>query len=131
MKVVSLRDRVGKKYEAELLIDQTEWSDLPEEYRLPLLDHELCHIDTIPLEKEKLAYAIAKGKPTWKTDDNDRPRLKSVKGDWNIGDGFKAVCGRHGKFAMEFHNIEEGLKAAKEAAKAGWSPVEETSAAKV
>lgn len=41
----------------------------------------------------------------WDTDDIGRPKLVSVKGDWNAGDGFAAVIQRHGSAAIEFRNL--------------------------
>jgi rubrerythrin len=120
MKVIGHKDRLSKKYEAELTIDAMDWSDLPEECRMALLDHELSHIDLVPLSPAKKKLAEERGKPWWKIDYHERPRLRSVKGDWNAGDGFKAACARHGKNAIEFRNLNECFALAKEAQSKGW-----------
>jgi hypothetical protein len=122
IKIVSLADRVSKRYEAEIKIDAQNWSDMEEPGKMALLDHELCHINTIDLSKEKLQYALAKGRPLWKTDSLDRPRLVSVKGDWASSDGFKQVCARHGKLAWELKSISECLAVAEAARATGWHP---------
>jgi hypothetical protein len=109
IKVVSARDRVRKNIEAEIEIDESLWRDLKQEQRIALLDHELSHIKLIPLSPEQLraAQAYSATANWWKIDDHGRPKLKTVKGDWNVGDGFKAVVMRHGENAIELQNIVE------------------------
>ena len=119
IKVVSLKDRVHKQTDAELVIDSREWDELPGASRDALLDHELSH-----LELKKYGYSpvlTADREPTGETqihferDDLDRPKLTSVKGDWNTGDGFAAVIARHGRAAVEFRNIEAARRHAERA----------------
>lgn len=107
IKVVSLKDRVSKEYDAELLIDGAVWDGLREEQQLSLADHELSHIDLRPLPPKQLAALRHDdpGAPWWQLDDLGRPKLKTVLGDWNAGDGFKAVVERHGKHAIEYVNL--------------------------
>ncbi len=119
MKVVSLKDRVLKGVDAEMVIDRRAWEELPEASREAVLDHELSHIAL-----KKYGYAPVKdshGEPTgeleisFERDDLDRPKLGSVKGDWNTGDGFAAVIQRHGRAAVEFLNIEAARRKAEAA----------------
>jgi hypothetical protein len=124
MKVVGPRDRLAKRYEAELCIDALDWTDLPEECRMALLDHELSHISIIPLSPERVLDAKRKGNPWWKVDAQERPKLKSAKGSWNVGDGFVNVVARHGKNAVEFRSLNEIMAVAKAALEKGWHPEE-------
>jgi hypothetical protein len=118
IKVVSLKDRVSKHYDAELLIDESEWNRFRHEHRLALLDHELSHLTTVPLKEDEATAALADDPkaPTWKLDDLGRPKLKTVPGDWNGGDGFRDVVSRHGAFAIEYENLNRA-KAAADAAR--------------
>jgi hypothetical protein len=119
IKVISLRDRVHKQIDAELVIDRRKWDELPRASQEAVLDHELSHIAL-----KEFGYAPvldADGKPTGETDirferdDLDRPKLVTVKGDWNTGDGFAAVIRRHGRSAVEFLNIEAARRNAERA----------------
>lgn len=107
IKPVGLKDRLPKEYDAELQIDERVWDGLREEQRLSLLDHELSHINLrrIPWKQLQEQRANDPGCPWWQLDDLGRPKLKSVPGDWNAGDGFKAVVERHGKHAIEYLNL--------------------------
>jgi hypothetical protein len=107
IKPVSLKDRLPKEYDAELQIDEHVWDGLREEQRLSLLDHELSHINLRKVPPKQL-YELRQDDPEapwWQLDDLGRPKLKSVPGDWNAGDGFKAVVERHGKHAIEYLNL--------------------------
>lgn len=115
IKVVSQRDRVTKEIDAEMLIDQHFWANCKDRHKAALLDHELSHLDVVPLPPEERRTGSL---VWWKTDDGGRPKLKGVKGDWSAGDGFKAVVHRHGDFAVEFENIRRASAIA-EAAKRG------------
>lgn len=121
MKVVKLKDRITKGYDAELSIDERVWRDLTDAQRLALLDHELCHIDTIDVPPKQLAEERGNDPtaPAWKTDDIGRPKLRSVPGDWNAGDGFRQVVARHGLDAIEYRNIAHAKASADQARKAG------------
>jgi hypothetical protein len=107
IRVVPLKDRVTKEYDAELLIDEKEWNQLKPEHRLALCDHELTHLE---LATEKESGEV-------KRDDLGRPKLKTRKGDWNGGDGFAEVVERHGDFAVEFLNAQRAFTRAKAASK--------------
>lgn len=109
IKVISLKDRVLKGKDAELVLDLRAYEELTPAQQDALLDHELSHIT---LKKHwYVAIKDADGEPTGETelkfdeDDLGRPKLASVKGDWSAGDGFESVCRRHGAAAIEFHNL--------------------------
>ena len=111
IKIVSLKDRLKKGYEAELMIDQHDWDGFNHPSRLALLDHECCHVALVPETKKKKRRSNAastteatEGIPErwWKLDDLGMPRLRTVHGDWQGSDGFAKVCERHGKNALEF-----------------------------
>lgn len=101
MKVVSLKDRLKKLYDAELVIDLSWWEEdgNTDAHRLALLDHELSHLDL------RKWGSTAGGELWFSRDDLGRPKLRTVKGSWNAGDGFEKVVRRHGDFAVEFHNL--------------------------
>lgn len=121
IKVVPLKDRVTKGYDAELLIDRHDWDDFRDEQMLALADHELSHIDTIDLSPSQLRAARQEDAkaPTWKLDDLGRPKLKTVPGDWDAGDGFSAVVARHGPHAVEYVNLTRAKARADAARSAG------------
>jgi hypothetical protein len=118
MKVVKLKDRVTKGYDAEMSVDERVWRDLTDAQRLALLDHELCHIDTVDVPPKQLKELPADA-PRWKTDDIGRPKLRSVPGNWNAGDGFTQVVSRHGLNAIEYRNIAHAKASADQARAAG------------
>lgn len=104
IKIVSLRDRVTKQVDAEMLIDWNEWKNLRESQKFALIDHELTHIMLAEwryVKEEDGTETIR-----FKQDDLGRPKLKIRKGDWNCGDGFARVVERHGDEAVEFLNIK-------------------------
>jgi hypothetical protein len=119
IKVVPLKDRITKGYDAEMLIDASFWKTTNDETKMALLDHELSHLE-VKKPKERKAD---KKKPKHEEDDDaedepiiagqsflvddiGRPVLKLKKGDWNIGDGFADVVRRHGVNAIERVNIK-------------------------
>lgn len=93
IKIVSLKDRLTKKFDAELIIDEDHWKSCSDEHKLALLDHELSHIE--------VAFNKNGGV---KLDDLGRPKLKSVPGDIVQSDGFRDVIRRHREFAPEYIN---------------------------
>jgi hypothetical protein len=113
VRVVSLKDRVLKEVDAEILIDRHEWDGMQPAHRVALLDHELSHVTTVPGEENEM----------YKLDDLGRPKLKTVNGDWNAGDGFAEVVARHGDWSVESLNAKR-LSAMIEAAKGGEVPAE-------
>lgn len=88
VKIVSLKDRVTKGYDVEMLIDGDAWPELEDSVQTALIDHELTHI-------------LPKGE----TDDLGRPKLKLREEDF-IAWGFWEVIRRHGPAAMEHRSLE-------------------------
>ena len=89
IRVVPLKDRLAKRYDAEMLLDAEEWGRATEKQRLALLDHELSHL------RARFADGVVM------RDALRRPMLKVVCGDWNPTDGFRAVVQRHGANSYE------------------------------
>ncbi len=104
IKIVSLRDRVTKGYDAEMLVDGSMWATHKSEHKVAILDHELTHIN-VKREKPKKGAKAGDAPPDFVLDDIGRPVLKLRKGDWNAGDGFKEVVQRHREFSAELLNI--------------------------
>lgn len=121
MKVVKLKDRVTKGYDAEMSVDERVWRDLSAAQRLALLDHELSHIDTVDVPEKQLKELRGENPAAvaWKVDDIGRPKLRSVPGNWNVGDGFAQVVARHGLDAIEYRNIAHAKASADQARAAG------------
>jgi len=113
VKVVSLKDRLTKSYDAELLIDHNTWTELSYAGRVALLDHEMSHLELSKIEfirdseNPEAPLKLVCGR-----DDYGRPKLKLRPGDWNAGDGFKAVVERHGDAAIEVRNLQHASKLA-------------------
>lgn len=120
IKVVALKDRVTKGYDAELLIDLVEWGAYRDRHKRALLDHELSHLQLAKHRYTKDEFDQPKD-IYFDRDDLGRPKLKLVKGDWNCGDGFKSVVERHGEWAIEFLNVRR-CNAYATAAKDGIKP---------
>lgn len=123
IRVVSLKDRVTKKHDAEVLIDHGAWEHLRYGQKVATLDHELSHLRLKNIWRRQLLDRD--NRPTgqvetgWETDDLGRPKLQLVPGDWSAGDGFAKVVARHGADAIEFRNLSECLAAAEFAKRAG------------
>lgn len=97
IKVIPLKDRLTKGYDAELLIDQAEYDIMRPAHLNALIDHELSH----------LAVVVKLG--AVQRDDLGRPKLRAVPGDWDAGDGFASVVARHGDYASEFENLRRAM----------------------
>ncbi len=91
IKVVPLKDRLTKGYDAEMMIDGDAWPSLSESSQEAILDHELTHLV-----------------PEYKTDDLRRPILKIRDEDFAVW-GFISVVERHGKAAMEYQGLKHLL----------------------
>lgn len=83
----------GDGFDALLKIDEEQYRDLDDDSKAALLDHELAHLDTVEKDVD--------GRTVLQRDDIGRPKLRTVEGDWNGGDGFTAVIARHGEWAIE------------------------------
>lgn len=103
VRVVPLKDRVTKGFDAEILIDRGAWDRLGERHKAAVVDHEATHVVRVPNSPK----AIKAGEAAWKLDDLGRPKLKLRKGDLGVGDAFAEVIARHGDFAVEYLNINK------------------------
>ena len=105
IKIVPLKDRISKNYDAEMMIDARFWADSTEERRVALVDHELCHVRLKePSKGQENVKTI--GELSIVYDDINRPLIRTVPGDWNIGDGFEEVVKRHGLVAHEVTSVK-------------------------
>jgi hypothetical protein len=102
VKIVSLKDRVTKRFDVEMLIDYAWWEQATASGRLALLDHELSHV-----RLAKIIGETKDGRLRFKKDSLGRPKLKLVPGDAFSGDGFAAVIERHGENAAEFSGVQK------------------------
>lgn len=89
VKVVPLRDRLKKKYDAELLLSADFLDGASDKLLDAVLDHELTHLE-LKLDDEKAV----------KRDDLGRPKLKVRPEDFGVW-GFWDVVQRHGDCAQE------------------------------
>lgn len=87
--IIPYKQRVDKRADAEIIIDQGQWQDLSDIQRRALLDHEITHLE---LQKDDVGLV--------KTDDQGRPKLSMRLHDWQIG-GFREIAQRYGEDALE------------------------------
>lgn len=103
--VVSMKDRVSKQYDVEMLIDADHWKNSNMESKKALLDHELSHVTlkkrTIKNDKDEDGEV---GQTVVDEDDLGRPKIKLVHGDYDIGDGFLSIIKRYGEDSIELKN---------------------------
>lgn len=91
---LSLKWRVLTDLDALITIDKSQWDELEQDSQVAVLDHELSHLNVV----------TSLGTNIVKRDDIGRPKLKTIDGDWNGGDGFIEVIKRHGEAAIELIN---------------------------
>lgn len=96
IQITSLQDRSRGIADAKLTIDAFEWDRSTDRRRVALIDHELEHLDLVPIRPTK-KNAFATGN---KRDDLGRPCLRSRPHDWELT-GFKDVAERHGEHSHE------------------------------
>ena len=128
--IVPAKWRLSVPWDAVIEVDQTEYSDAEHASRLALFHHELNHLKVVEASgrigmeadyKQACELAQLKGDSPpdppvwWKTDYLGRPKLKTRKGDWNVGDGFCSVIEQHGPGSIEYQNIKKASKIADEA----------------
>jgi hypothetical protein len=104
VQVVSPKRRPHCEYDAEILIDAGEWSQLSPAQQDALIDHEASHLRRKEWSEKKLAK-LRKENPdavAWKLDSLGRPMLGTVPADVTPGDCFRACIIRHGAAAVEF-----------------------------
>jgi hypothetical protein len=87
-KILSLKDRVMGRGDAEISLDGEWWENASDEERAALLDHELHHISV----KKKNGLTVY--------DDHRRPKLKLRKHDVEIG-WFDVIAARHSVHSQE------------------------------
>jgi hypothetical protein len=87
--VTSLQDRARGIADAKLMIDGLEWNKATDRQRVALIDHELEHLDLIPLKPTKKEP----NRSGPKYDDLGRPCLRIRPHDWQLA-GFKDVAER-------------------------------------
>lgn len=87
--VIPYKQRVDKRADAEIIIDERNWLDLSEARQRALLDHEITHIE---IQKDEHGHL--------KTDDMGRPKLKMRLHDFDFG-GFREISRRYGADAPE------------------------------
>lgn len=102
IKINSLEQRTLGQADALLTIDACSWSELDEEGRLALLDHELEHLQVLAEKPVGIMYTNEFGalQGIVRRDECGRPRLKMKLHDWQLG-GFRAVAQRHKEKALE------------------------------
>lgn len=119
IKIITLKDRITKGYDAELMLDAEFWKSSNLTERTALIDHELSHIAV----KRKKPAKPKKGQEKTEIDplgevqfdDYNRPMLKTVRGDYNVGDGFIKVIQRHQTSAVETHNLNAAMSIVEDA----------------
>ena len=89
VRIVSYKDRVAGKADAEILIDANMWAESSEDRRIALIDHELYHLEVQRDTEGQI-----------KTDDAFRPKFKMRKHDVDFG-WFHAIAQRHGDSSYE------------------------------
>lgn len=118
IKPVPLKDRLTKGYDAELVIDAADFERLRPRQQESTLAHELRHIDTIDRGDDE-GGDEDDDRVTWKTDDLGRPKLRSVPGDWQAGDGFAANVAEYGLDAIEYENLSRCRARAEQSRRSG------------
>lgn len=102
IRVLSLMWRVATSHDVLLEIDETTWNELEEDSRAALIDHELAHVAVVDFNEVENEDGTKSAR--FKRDDIGRPKLTTIDGDWQSGDGFLDVVKRHGEAAIEAIN---------------------------
>ncbi len=87
--IIPYKQRVDKRADAEIIIDEQNWNGLTEPQQRALLDHEITHLE---FQTDENAMV--------KTDDVGRPKLKLRLHDFDFG-GFRTIARRYGTDAPE------------------------------
>ena len=97
VKIVSLKDRLTKGMDIEILLDGFYWQELDEERKLAIFDHELEHIKLkINADGELDRDSLKRPKCLLKNDE---------LGWW----GFSAIAERHGVNSQEYLSLQQIL----------------------
>lgn len=95
IKRTSTKDRVAGMADAILTIDAENWRALPDAERVPLIDHELTHLELCHGKEGELL-----------ADDHGRPKLKIRLHDLQAG-WFREVAHRHGDTSAEIKQARQ------------------------
>lgn len=87
--IIPYKQRVDKRADAEIIIDEKAWNDMTEPQQRALLDHEITHLQ---FQVDDIGMV--------KTDDTGRPKLKMRLHDFDFG-GFRTIARRYGADAPE------------------------------
>ena len=98
IRVLGLRDRVTRDYDAEMMLDANHWEISSDEDRNAIVDHELTHLELM----------VGDGGVV-KRDDASRPRLRMRRHDRHLG-WFDQVARRHGEHSIEVIQAREMLE---------------------
>jgi len=93
--IIPYKQRVDKRADAEIIIDQQAWDRMTLRRQQALLDHEITHIT---FEVDELGAV--------KTDDVGRPKLTLRLHDWDFG-GFESIARRYGEDALDVQLVRE------------------------
>lgn len=96
IRILSLKDRVARGFDAEMQLDADAWQEKSEAEQEAVIDHELTHLELVTKEG-----AVQR-------DDADRPRLRIRKHDRFCG-FFDVVAARHGEASVEIQTVREWL----------------------
>lgn len=99
VKIIGLKDRAAGRGDAEIIIDDSNWQSLSPGERDALMDHELEHLS---LKRNAKTNAPER-------DDLNRPKLKMVKHDHQLG-WFNTVADRHGESSAEVRQAKALMK---------------------
>lgn len=95
VRIIGAKDRVKGMGDAEIIIDETNWDELPDAERDALIDHELEHLE---LKYDKDGVLLR--------DDQNRPKLRLRKHDHQFG-WFDSIARRHQKASYEVKQYED------------------------
>jgi len=113
IRIISHKDRVTKRYDAELVIDERNWDGFSDRQRQALIAHELEHLELVQkIDPDTKVKRV-------QYDEGGRPKLKLRPGDWDVGDGFASVVAEFGKDAVEYFNIDLAYRTAEYAREMG------------
>lgn len=93
--IIPYKQRVDKRADAEIIIDQKVWDELIEPSQRALLDHEITHL-TFQIDENGAL----------KTDDQGRPKLTMRNHDWQLG-GFETIAKRYKQDALDVIEIRK------------------------
>jgi hypothetical protein len=98
IRILGLKDRVARGYDAEMLLDADHYELAGEADQVAMIDHEITHIEAVTDEKGAI-----------RLDDAERPKLKMRKHDVNVG-WFSEIARRHGEASLEIQQARAMLE---------------------